>query len=230
MNIIEKEKALDYLRSGKIIIFPTETSYGLGCDATNQQAVDKIFKIKGRRGDKPLLVIVPTIEMAKEYLEWNDLLEKIATKYWFTRRSPSEGGPGPLTVVGMSLRGSRFASADEAIPMGSPHPLLRGVRDDRLASGVVSKDKTIAVRVTNAEIPKYLSEQLGRPVVATSANLADLGDVYSGEELIKMYEGREIQPDAIINAGILPSNPPTTIVSVVGGELKVLRQGEVKVV
>ena len=66
------------IRLGKTVVFPTETSYGLGCDATNQAAVDQIFKIKGRRSDKPLLVVVPNIEMAKQYLVWNDLLEKIA--------------------------------------------------------------------------------------------------------------------------------------------------------
>ena len=48
MNIINQTEALDYLKSGKTIIFPTETSYGLGCDATNQKAVNKIFEIKKR--------------------------------------------------------------------------------------------------------------------------------------------------------------------------------------
>jgi L-threonylcarbamoyladenylate synthase len=84
------DKAVLALQNGQTIVFPTETSYGLGCDATNQDAVDKIFKIKGRKSDKPLLVVVPDIEMAKKYLVWNDLLEDLASKYW----------PGPLTVVG----------------------------------------------------------------------------------------------------------------------------------
>ena len=90
MRIINKEEALEYLESGKTVVFPTETSYGLGCDATNQSAVDMIFKIKGRKSDKPLLVVVPTIEMAKEYIEWSSLLEKLSKLYW----------PGALTVVG----------------------------------------------------------------------------------------------------------------------------------
>ena len=197
MDIINKEKALEYLKSGKIIIFPTETSYGLGCDAANQEAVGRIFKIKGRRPDKPLLVVVPTIEMAKEYLEWNENLDRLS-KRW----------PGPLTVV-------------------AEYKKFRNKEIKKLSDGVVGQDNTVAVRVTNAEIPKYLSESLGRPVVATSANLADAGDVYSSQELIKVYENREFQPDAIVDFGILPPNPPTTIVSVVGEELKVLRQGVV---
>jgi len=89
MKVISTKEAIKYLKNGKTIIFPTETSYGLGCDATNQEAVDKIFKIKGRRGDKPLLVVVPTVEMAREWLEWTPLVEKLAEKYW----------PGALTIV-----------------------------------------------------------------------------------------------------------------------------------
>jgi L-threonylcarbamoyladenylate synthase len=56
------------LLNGKTVIVPTETSYGLGCDAVNQSAVDAVFAIKGRPSDKPLLVVVPTIAMAKKYL------------------------------------------------------------------------------------------------------------------------------------------------------------------
>jgi len=197
IKIVNKIEAVEYIKSGKTVVFPTETSYGLGCDATNQSAVDNIFKIKGRRNDKPLLVVVPTVEMAKEYLEWNELLEKLSLKYW----------PGAVTVVGKFKR-------------------FKDLKIE-LASGVVGSDGTVAVRVTNADIPKYLSEELGRPVVATSANLADVGDVYDPANIIKMYEGREYQPDVIIDNGILAQNPPTTIVSVVSGELKVLRQGVV---
>lgn len=200
MKFISQTEALDYLQSGKIIIFPTETSYGLGCDACDQKAVDKIFQIKGRRPDKPLLVVVPTVEMAKEYLVWNDKLEKLS-KLW----------PGALTVV------SKLKVKSEKVKVSE------------LAKGVVGTDGTVAVRVTNAEIPKYLSEQLGRPVVATSANLADAGDIYDSQELIKMYEDREFQPDAIIDAGVLPHNPPSTIVSVVNDKLKVLRQGKLEI-
>ncbi len=78
------------IKQGATLIFPTETSYGLGCDAANVDAVNKIFAIKGRDPSKPLLVVVPTVAMAQRYLEWNKTLERLAQKYW----------PGPLTIVG----------------------------------------------------------------------------------------------------------------------------------
>jgi L-threonylcarbamoyladenylate synthase len=198
------------LLDGKTVVFPTETSYGLGCDATNQDAVDKIFKIKGRRSDKPLLVVVPTIEMAKKYLVWNELLEKIAAKHWPPFAKASGGRPGPLTVVG---------EYDE---------LRIKNQESRLANGVVSKDNTVAIRVTAQPLLKSITEKLNRPLVATSANIADTGDIYSADEIVSQFKDREAQPDIILNQGELPKNPPTTIVSVVGGEQKILRQGAVK--
>jgi len=93
MDIISKNdinSLATRVKSGDIIVFPTETSYALGCDATNQQAVDKIFDIKKRDKNKPLLIVVPDIESAKKYLVWNDNIEKLSKKYW----------PGPLTVIG----------------------------------------------------------------------------------------------------------------------------------
>lgn len=188
MKIINQDnlsEAVVALQAGNTVVFPTETSYGLGCDSTNQEAVDKIFQIKGRKNDKPLLVVVPSVEMAKKYLVWNDLLEDLSKKYW----------PGPLTVV------------------GNGHDL---------AVGVVASDGTIAVRVTNHPIAKFLSEKLGLPVVATSANLADAGDIYDSKQI-------EVKPDILIDGGVLPQNPPTTIVSVVDNHLKILRQGQTKI-
>lgn len=69
-----KEKIL----SGKIFIYPTDTIYGLGCDATNEQSVEKIKELKGRDKDKPLSVIAPSFERIEENfiidLDLNDYL------------------------------------------------------------------------------------------------------------------------------------------------------------
>lgn len=208
MNIIKTpEEAIELLKSGKTLIFPTETSYGLGCDATNQKAVDQIFKIKGRPDNKPLLVVVPTVEMAKEYLEWTPLLEKISKKYW----------PGSLTVVGL-LKSKKSQKNENVLKKIKP-----------LAKGVVSKFGTVAVRVTRAEVPNYLSKELGHPVVATSANVAGLGDLYYSTDVLNMFEERKVKPEGFLDAGILPKNLPTTIISVVNNKVEVLREGEVKV-
>jgi L-threonylcarbamoyladenylate synthase len=60
--------AINVLTKGGIILYPTDTVWGLGCDATNQKAVEGIYKIKKRATDKGLIVLVNDVEMLKEYV------------------------------------------------------------------------------------------------------------------------------------------------------------------
>jgi len=65
----EIEFAGKILKSGGLVAFPTETVYGLGADATNVEAVKKIFEAKGRPQDNPLIVHVADFENIKDYVE-----------------------------------------------------------------------------------------------------------------------------------------------------------------
>lgn len=64
----EVERAADYITSGKVILYPTDTIWGLGCDAKNQEAVDRIYRIKQRSDNKSMLVLMNGIQMLKDYL------------------------------------------------------------------------------------------------------------------------------------------------------------------
>jgi L-threonylcarbamoyladenylate synthase len=61
------EKAIQLLRRGEVVAYPTETCYGLGADATNEGAVAKVFKLKGREKGKPISILL-TREMMDEYV------------------------------------------------------------------------------------------------------------------------------------------------------------------
>jgi L-threonylcarbamoyladenylate synthase len=61
--------ALKILREGGVIIYPTDTIWGLGCDATNQKAVEKIFAIKKREESKSLIILVNGYQMLERYVE-----------------------------------------------------------------------------------------------------------------------------------------------------------------
>jgi L-threonylcarbamoyladenylate synthase len=76
------------LRAGEIVAFATETVYGLGADATNSDAVLKIYETKGRPRFNPLIVHVADLPMARRYAEFSPLARRLA-KFW----------PGPLTLV-----------------------------------------------------------------------------------------------------------------------------------
>ena len=89
-NSHEIEQAARILREGGLVVFPTETVYGLGANALDASAVRKIYALKGRPATSPLIVHVASIEQARELAaEWLPEAERLARQYW----------PGPLTLV-----------------------------------------------------------------------------------------------------------------------------------
>jgi L-threonylcarbamoyladenylate synthase len=89
MSLSIKEAAA-IIRDGGLVAFPTETVYGLGANALDAEAVQKIFEMKGRPETSPLIVHVSSVEMAREIAaEWPPLAEELARQWW----------PGPLTLV-----------------------------------------------------------------------------------------------------------------------------------
>ncbi len=64
MNI----EIVNFLEKGKTILYPTDTVWGLGCDATNEKAVQKIYQLKNREESKSLIVLVDSIEMLQNYV------------------------------------------------------------------------------------------------------------------------------------------------------------------
>ncbi|MEN9561495.1 MAG: hypothetical protein RIQ56_768 [Candidatus Parcubacteria bacterium] len=83
------EDAAGVLSRGGVILFPTDTLYGLGADALSDEAVGKIYEIKGRDENKPIHGIVSDLNMIEIYGELNDKARVIAEKFF----------PGPLTLI-----------------------------------------------------------------------------------------------------------------------------------
>jgi len=83
-------RAVEILRSGGLVAFPTETVYGLGADATNAIAVERIFAAKGRPPTNPLIVHVADADVARQCASaWPESAQRLAERFW----------PGPLTLV-----------------------------------------------------------------------------------------------------------------------------------
>lgn len=81
--------AADLLRSGKLVVFPTETVYGLGASALDETAAGRIYAAKGRPSDNPLIIHLAKADDAEKYAEGSPCFKKLATLFM----------PGPLTVV-----------------------------------------------------------------------------------------------------------------------------------
>jgi L-threonylcarbamoyladenylate synthase len=77
------------IRAGELVAFPTETVYGLGADATNGEAVARIFAAKGRPRFNPLIVHVASLAEAERFADFDNVARRLAERFW----------PGPLTIV-----------------------------------------------------------------------------------------------------------------------------------
>lgn len=75
------EQVVAVLRDGKTILYPTDTIWGLGCDATNASAVDQIFEIKNRPKEKSLIILVDSLEMLKQYVDIDENTANLITSF-----------------------------------------------------------------------------------------------------------------------------------------------------
>src|SRR5580693_4770973 len=85
------QKAIQILKNGGIVIFPTDTAFGIGCRIDDEEAIKRLFTIRKRPETKAVPVLVSDLHMARKYLKPvpPEVIEKLITPYW----------PGALTIV-----------------------------------------------------------------------------------------------------------------------------------
>ena len=140
-------EALQALRSGGTILYPTDTLWGLGCDATNPEAVAKIFEIKKRADSKSLVLLACNLDMVAKYVKE---VPSIAVDL-------VEVNDAPMTII--------YPEAQAGEP---------GAPGDRwhLAYNAVAEDGSVGIRIPLMDWCKDLVFKLGRPIVSTSANIS----------------------------------------------------------
>ena len=169
----EVSKAVDSLIRGKLVAFPTETVYGLGGDATNEEAVRRIYEVKGRPTNRPLILHVPDLATVKKVVSnWGSSESKLASRFW----------PGPITLV-LKNGGliSEFASAGyETVAVRIPsHPFALSMLESfsKIGSGIVaapSANRFSFVSTTNAEdVEMSLQNHLEKADMIISSNSQD---------------------------------------------------------
>ncbi len=83
------KKAAKILQAGGLVVFPTETVYGLGAVATNDTAIAHLYELKGRPLFNPLIAHVNSLSMAEKYVQMTPIARRLIDAFW----------PGPLTFV-----------------------------------------------------------------------------------------------------------------------------------
>ena len=139
---------LKVLREGGTILYPTDTIWGIGCDATNPEAVAKVYRIKEREDSKALILLASGMEMVCRYVrEIPPMAEALV-----------EANDKPMTII-----------YPEGIS-GEP-----GVADRHfLAHNVVAEDGSVGIRIPLMQFCRDLVYKLGRPIVSTSANISGM--------------------------------------------------------
>ena len=187
----EIKSAANVVSKGGIIVYPTDTLYGLGADIFNEESILRIYDIKGRPNAMALPVLVSSWEMVGLISDDSNLTgEKLARKFW----------PGQLTLV---------------------------IRAKENLSKILTGGKgTIAVRQPNHWIAQEIIEQIGKPIVGTSANLSGSPDLVEPAALVSQL-GHSV--DHIITCGPKPFGIGSTVVDITGSEPKLLRETSISI-
>ena len=179
-------QACDSLRRGGVIAYPTDTTYGLGCDIFSRQGVRTIYQIKHRDARKPFSFICADLSDVARYAHVSNFAFKIMKRHL----------PGPYTFV---------LEATRIVP-----------------DSLVTRQKTVGVRIPDDPIAIAIVRELGHPLVTTSANLTGEEPLHDPVE-IEGQLGRQL--DLVVDGGIRLGNA-STVISLINDQIDVLREGE----
>lgn len=142
------EWAAQAIVAGGLVVYPTDTLYGIGADATSARAVERVRVCKGRDAGKPILVLVADLAMLERYAQVTPRARDLAERYW----------PGPLSLV-LAPRGDALAPvAGPDGGVGFRIPSLPWCRD--LAARVGSPVTTTSVNRSGMPQPSTLDAML----------------------------------------------------------------------
>lgn len=142
------QKALEVLRNGGVILYPTDTVWGIGCDAAAPEAVAKVYAIKNREDSKSLVLLASDMDMICRYVKE---IPEMAVQL-------VEVNDKPMTIIYPG------AVAGEKGDMKANRHCL--------AFNTVAEDGTVGIRVPMMDFCQQLVAKFGRPIVSTSANIS----------------------------------------------------------
>jgi len=183
------EEASKQLLEGKIIIFPTDTVYGIGCLFDELFAVERIYELKGRDFSKPLAAYFSDISMMFDYIAnptYN--LKKIATHFM----------PGAITLVAK--------------------------KNNKIANIITSNFDTIGLRIPDNNFLLELINNIGKPIVGTSANLSNFPSAKTADEAYEYFNGTV---PLIINDDKSILGIESTVFSIIDDKFTLIREGAI---
>ncbi len=188
VNIIEEAAAV--IKNKGLVVFPTETVYGLGADATDSSASSKIYAAKGRPSDNPLIIHISTPEDAEKYAYTNSVYYELTRLF----------SPGPITLI---------LKKKDTIPFTTSGGL-----------------DTVAIRIPDNKIALALIEASNTAIAAPSANISGKPSPTKAEHVKDDLDGKV---DMILGGGNCRVGVESTVLSIVDGNITLLRPGGITV-
>ena len=177
-------RVVDVLKRGGVVVYPTDTNYGIGCDIMNKKAIQKIYGLKQRSKNQPFSFICSNLKNISQYAKVTNYAYKTMRRLL----------PGPYTFI------------VPATPL-VPKIMLR-------------PQKMVGVRIPNSRIVRDVVEELGRPLISTSATLEDGTILNDPEEIERRFRSTL----DIVIAENCPGEP-SSIIDLTQGEPIVIRKG-----
>ncbi len=188
-------ESVETLRKGGLLLYPTDTVWGLGCDATDPEAVARVYALKRRSDSKSLVLLADGLDMIARYVKE---IPEMAVQL-------VEVNDRPMTIIYPgAVAGVRPAEGEKPL------------KDKRaLAYNTVAEDGSVGIRIPMSDFCRELVRRFGRPVVSTSANISGMpaprgfGDIpdeiKSGVDYIvepSLEKGATGQSSSIIRIGL----------------------------
>ena len=200
MKIEEEIKNIkEVLTSGGIVAVPTDTVYGLICDATNEKAVKRLYQLKRRDLAKPIGIFVKDKLSISSIIDLNAVDEKVMDKvneymdkYW----------PGKLTII--------FPKEEKTLQYIN-----------------LQTKNSVAIRVPKVELLLKLMEEIDFPLAQTSCNVSNEKPYYKKIDIEKNMKVDYVTDYGIelLSVELIAS----TIISIMGGEIKIIRRGDINI-
>jgi|SRR3989344_1470222 len=215
MNRLSLEKATQILKSGGIVIFPTDTVYGIGCRFDDQKAVKRLYKIKGTPRNQPFPVLVSKTSQVKKLAIITQVGKKLIDKYW----------PGALTIILPSRHPEPFTCV--ILNVVKNLYLVQGkLREGSPDSSATPQNDTskVGFRMPDSDLITSLIKKVGVPIMGTSAN-------FHGKSVAKSFG--DLDPKLIrlvdyVIKGKCQGGVESTVVDATFDPPKILRKGAVK--
>ena len=195
------ERAAEIIRGGGLVVVPTDTVYGLVCDPRQPEAVGRVYRVKGRRREQPLALLLHDMSQVKAYVEQvPEVAVRAMQHFW----------PGALTVVLRACPARPWPGRDR----GDATAAVRGRR------------KTIGLRLPAHVVPRLIADSLGCPLASTSANRSGQPAPTTAEEACAQLQGLV---QLALDAGAAPEGKESTVVDFSSEPPGVLRVGAISV-